>query len=111
MLWSTGSWKLERTRKLAGTGRALMFAPEGPRLAIAADGETAIWDARTRRKLVTLTGPGSSRVTQVAWSPDGHRVVTSSDDGVLRFWHASDGRLLASLYAIPLHPRLAARDP
>jgi WD40 repeat protein len=101
MLWSTGSWKLERTWKLAGTGRALTFAPEGPRLAIAAEGETAIWDARTRRKLVTLTGPGSSRVTQVAWSPDGHRVVTSSDDGVLRFWNASDGRLFASLYAIP----------
>jgi WD40 repeat protein len=99
-LWSTGSWKVERTLKLPGRGEALMFAPRGPRLAIAAAGETAIWDGHTGRKLVKLTGPGLSRGTQIAWSPDGHRVVTSSDDGVLRFWSASDGRLIASLYAL-----------
>jgi WD40 repeat protein len=100
MVWSTGSWKLERTWTLPGTGRALAFASRGPRLAIGTDGEAAIWDARTTRKLVTLTGRGSSRVTAVAWSPDGHRLVTQSDDGVLRFWNASNGRLLASLYTI-----------
>jgi WD40 repeat protein len=38
--------------------------------------------------------------TEIAWSPDGNRVVTSADDGVLRFWGASDGRLLASLYML-----------
>jgi WD40 repeat protein len=96
MVWSTESWKLERTWTLAGTGRALAFAPQGSRLAIAADGEAAIWDANTGRRLVTLTSPGSSKTTQVAWSPDGNRVVTAADDGVLRFWNASDGRLLAS---------------
>jgi WD40 repeat protein len=99
-LWSTGSWKLERTWTLPGTGRALAFASRGARMAIAADGEAAIWDARTARKLVTLIGRGTSRVTQVAWSPDGHHLITQSDDGVLRFWNASNGRLLASLYAI-----------
>ena len=44
--------------------------------------------------------PGSSKATQIAWSPDGHRVVTAADDGVLRFWNASDGQLLASLYTL-----------
>jgi hypothetical protein len=39
-------------------------------------------------------------MTQIAWSPDGKRVVTSADDGVLRFWRASDGRLIASLYML-----------
>ena len=97
MLWSTDSWKLERTWALPGTGRALAFATQGSRLAIAADGEAAIWDASTGRKLVTFTSPGSSKATQIAWSPDGNRVVTAADDGVLRFWNASDGRLLASL--------------
>lgn len=100
MLWSTGSWKVERTWRLPGTGRALAFAPHGSRLAIAADGEAAIWDASTGRRLVTLTSPRSSHATQVAWSPDGHRVVTAAADGVLRFWNATDGRLLASLYSL-----------
>jgi len=100
MLWSTGSWKLERTWALAGLGRAVAFAPQGSRLAIAADGETSIWDANTGRKLVTFTSPGSSKATQIAWSPDGNRVVTAADDGVLRFRNASDGKLLASLYTL-----------
>jgi WD40 repeat protein len=100
MLWSTGSWELARTWKLSGTGRALAFAPQGSRLAVAGDGDAAIWEASTGRKLVTLMSPGSSQATQIAWSPDAIRVVTSADDGVLRFWNASDGRLLASLYTL-----------
>ena len=100
MLWSTGSWALERSLSLPGTGRALAFAPQGPRLAVAGDGEAAIWDANTGRKLMTLSRPGSSQARQIAWSPDGNRVVTSADDGVLRFWNAADGRLLASLFTL-----------
>jgi WD40 repeat protein len=90
-IWSTASWKVERTWTLSDTGRALAFAPEGSRLAIASDGEAAIWDAETGDKLVAFSSPGSSQMTQIAWSPDGKRVVTSADDGVLRFWRASDG--------------------
>jgi WD40 repeat protein len=100
MLWSTGSWALARRWKLSGTGKALAFAPQGSRLAIAGDSNAAIWDASTGRTLVTLTSPGSSQTTQIAWSPDGNRVATSADDGVLRFWNASDGRLVASLYTL-----------
>ena len=99
-LWTTESWKVERAWKLAGTGRSLAFAPQGQRLAIAGDGEAAIWDASTGRKLVALTSHGSRQATQVAWSPDGNRIVTSSDDGVLRFWNAANGNLLASLYTL-----------
>lgn len=98
MIWTAGSWTVERSWNLAGTGRSLAFAPQGSRLAVAADGEAAIWDASTGRKLLTLTSPGSPAATEIAWSPEGDRVVTSADDGVLRFWSASDGRLLASLF-------------
>ena len=34
----------------------------------------------------------------IAWSADGRRLVSTADDGALRFWDAQDGRLLASLY-------------
>jgi WD40 repeat protein len=100
MIWATASWSVARTWTIPGTGRALAFAPEGSRLAIASDREAAIWDADTGRKLVTFTVPGSAQMQEIAWSPDGQRVVSSADDGVVRFWSSSDGRLLASLYML-----------
>jgi WD40 repeat protein len=54
----------------------------------------------TGARLATLRTPGSTQAQEIAWSPDGRRVVTSADDGVLRFWTASDGRLLAALYIL-----------
>jgi WD40 repeat protein len=99
-LWSTGSWRIERSWTLPGTGHSLMFEPRGSRLAVAGDGEAAIWDGDTGRKLMTLTSPGSARFLQIAWSPEGDRVVAAADDGVLWFWKAADGQLLASLYAL-----------
>lgn len=100
MLWSTASWTVERTWALPGTGRALAFAPEGTRLAVASDGEAAIWDANTGSKLVTFQVQGSAEFKEIAWSPDAQQVVSSADDGVIRFWSSSDGRLLASLYML-----------
>jgi WD40 repeat protein len=99
-IWATASWDVARSWTIPGTGRALAFAPEGARLAIACDGEAAIWDADSGRKLVTFAVPGSVQMQEIAWSPDGQRVVSSADDGVLRFWSSTDGRLLASLYML-----------
>jgi WD40 repeat protein len=96
-IWSTTSWAEERKWTLPGTGRDLAFAPQGSRLAIASENEAAIWDTRTGTKLFTLISSGSDEMQQIAWSPDGARVVAVADDGVLRFWNAVDGRLQASL--------------
>lgn len=100
MMWTTASWAVARIWTLPGTGRALAFAPEGSRLAVASDGEAAIWDAEAGRKLLTFSAPGSAEVNEIAWSPDGRRLVSSADDGIVRFWNAADGRLLASLYML-----------
>jgi WD40 repeat protein len=97
-IWKTGSWEIERSWTLKDRGRSLAFAPGDSRLAIASDGEAAIWNADKGSRLVTFSSPGSSEMTQIAWSPDGQRVLTVADDGVLRFWRAADGQLLASLY-------------
>jgi len=72
-LWSTTTWTVERTWGLSGSGQALAFAPADSRLAIAADGEAAIWDAVNGRKLVALSSPGSLQANGIAWSPDGRR--------------------------------------
>jgi WD40 repeat protein len=77
MIWSTASWNLERSWMLAGTGRALAFSPDGSRLAVATDGEAAIWDPNSGKKVVTLPIVGSTEFKEIAWSPDGRRVVSS----------------------------------
>ena len=100
VIWASASWDIARAWTLSGTGRALAFAPEGSHLAVASDGEAAIWDVEAGRKLVIFSTPGSAEMREIAWSPDGQRVVSAADDGVLRFWNASDGRLLASLYML-----------
>jgi WD40 repeat protein len=100
VIWATASWKVARSWGLEGTGRALAFAPRGSRLAVASDHEAAVWDAETGRKVMTFSSPGLGETRAIAWSPDGQRVVSAADDGVLRFWRVSDGRLLASLYVM-----------
>jgi WD40 repeat protein len=99
VIWETGSWRATRTVTLKGTGRALAFAPQGTLLAVASDGEAAIWDAATAKRVAKLVTPGSTEMREIAWSPDGLRIVASADDGPLRFWSAADGQLLGSLYA------------
>ena len=48
---------------------------------------------RTTAVLSGHTGP----LTVAAWSPDGARVVTASDDNTARIWEAASGELLATL--------------
>ena len=98
MVWTAPDWSLARTWTLPRRAEALAFSPAGDRLAITGNGDTGVWRADTATRLLTLTSPGSSSIDSVAWSPDGQRLVTTSDEGVLAFWDAADGRLLASIY-------------
>jgi WD40 repeat protein len=79
----------------AGTGRNFVvitgdvmgaaFSPEGRRV-VTTDGKNArIHDATTGRLNIVLTGH-EDRVTRVAFSADGHRVVTASQDKTARVW-------------------------
>jgi WD40 repeat protein len=46
--------------------------------------------------LLTLTGH-SGYVLSVAWSPDGTKIATASDDGTARVWSSSSGSTLLTL--------------
>ena len=71
------------------------FSPKGPLMVIAGPGNAAqVWDAETLRRVGSpLRHP--ARVTSAAFSPDGKRIVTASEDGSLRIFEATTGRLLA----------------
>jgi WD40 repeat protein len=74
------------------TVSALVFSPDGTRLASASeDGTAHLWDAATGALLHTLTGH-TAKVLSVAFRPDGARVVTASADGTVRQWDARTGQ-------------------
>jgi small GTP-binding protein len=48
------------------------------------------------RLLHTLRGHEDT-INQIAWSPDGRRIASASDDGTIRIWGSKTGRLLKTL--------------
>ena len=59
-------------------------------------GEIKIWDANTGECLKTLEGH-SKTVESVAYSPDGRRIVSGSDDKTIKIWDANTGECLKTL--------------
>jgi hypothetical protein len=50
-----------------------------------------VWDASSGKELLTLKGH-SAPIRSVAFSPDGQRIVTGSEDRTARVWDASSGK-------------------
>jgi WD40 repeat protein len=57
-----------------------------------------VWDAVAGRELLALGGHQNS-VNSIAWSRDGSRLATASQDGTARVWESSTGRELFTLRA------------
>lgn len=71
------------------------FAPRDGRVVIAGEGSTAQLLGIDGQTLAVLTGHGGA-VNRIAYSADGERFATTSDDGTVRVWDA-DGRPLLTL--------------
>jgi WD40 repeat protein/tetratricopeptide (TPR) repeat protein len=98
-------WNLNTNRVLARfrteeeTASALAFSPDGELLAVAAGFNAGIWDTERGVEIATLRGH-SSRLSSIAFSADGARVVTSGHDATARLWDVASGRQIAS-YRLP----------
>ena len=51
------------------------------------DGTVKLWDVATGQLAITLKGH-TGAVMSMAFSPDGHRLVSVATDGVVRKWDA-----------------------
>lgn len=91
--------------------RAVAYRPDGRRIVtLSESGGAQIWDAATGGLLRTFHWPAATLTPQdedeqwklpepghIAWSPDGHRLITTSADPVAWVWDADTGQRLFGL--------------
>lgn len=72
--------------------RAAVFSPDGKRMASASGLQVKTWDAATGQKLLSLTAPAQkpySAVQDLAFTPDGNRLLAALNDGTVKYWDAT----------------------
>jgi WD40 repeat protein len=89
----------DRERKQPGAGNVtsnLVYSPDGKWLVTGnggvgddSPGEVVVWDVAGTKKHVGLKGHPAA-VRQVAFTPDGRRLVSASADGTILVWDFAD---------------------
>jgi RNA polymerase sigma factor (sigma-70 family) len=102
-LWDTATgrecWRSTVSQGRGGFSDVVSFSADGSLLAT--DNHTAeilLWDARTGKPLATLPGHGK-QLNRLAFSPDGRRLVSTSQDGTALVWdiEAAIGHRIVSI--------------
>ena len=81
---------LEDTR---GRVKRARFCRQGRLMAVAVGGAVSVIEVGSRKLLRRIDADPKS-VNDVAYSPDGKRLVTAGDDQTARIWSVADGKLL-----------------
>ena len=67
-----------------------------------------MWDANTGREVATLAAHGGV-AHSCAWSPDGTRLASASDDTTVQIWDVTTGREVGRCRLAVSTPALKAR--
>jgi serine/threonine protein kinase/WD40 repeat protein len=87
LFWEVGSWQLRRERPRMGNCPVLAFSPDGRVLAtVPAHGLIRLTEPETGRELVTLEPPDPGIITWLRFSPDGTRLVASTENHAVQVW-------------------------
>ncbi|MBI5878289.1 MAG: hypothetical protein HZB53_11620 [Chloroflexi bacterium] len=105
VFWNAATNVAEFELSHASTVHASAFSPDGKLLAVGSgtygdttQGDVTIWNVASRQ--TTWTRPAHERpVNSVAWSPDGRRIVSGSDDETARILDAATGKELMLMKA------------
>jgi WD40 repeat protein/tRNA A-37 threonylcarbamoyl transferase component Bud32 len=79
-----------------GSGRSGVVPGEAPASPAPMRGKVMVWDATTGREIHVLKGHAGP-VNSVAFSPDGTRLASGSDDGTVKLWDLTTGEVLLTL--------------
>ncbi len=122
-LWETDTLLSMSAADLPLEGAALVaFSPDGTRVAAVRykpdrdvrEHPVYFYDASRHEELRELpyTAAGHEEtVNAIAWSPDGRRVATASDDSTIKLWNAENGTLVQTLEGPPTWVRCLAFHP
>lgn len=72
------------------------FSPDSQRVVGASGNDAQIWQLTPRSLVMTLSGH-SAPITAIAYSPDGTRIATASEDTTVILWDAQTGEQLFTL--------------
>ncbi len=82
------------------TVSSVAISRDGRRVAAATYSNLAfVWDAGRLNEPPAARLPHPNRVSFICFSPDSRQAATACDDGVVRWWDATDGSLLRTLRA------------
>ncbi len=88
-----------------GAVQAVAWAPDGIRIASAADDKTVqIWNGLTGNLLLTYTAHETT-IKAITWSPTGKYIASAGNDGTIQIWDALTGNHLFTFqkHSAPIH--------
>ncbi|MFN0204403.1 MAG: WD40 repeat domain-containing protein, partial [Bacteroidia bacterium] len=95
-------WSSEDGKLLAEFyGKLAVFSPNGETICFASEedslkGQLQVLNCETGKLILTLQGH-SRDVTSISFSPDGRKIISSSEDDTSKIWDAETGKLLLDL--------------
>ena len=90
-IWDATEVEGNEILKIEENVSAVTFSPDGTQIAAATGSNVKIWDAGTGEELRTLIGH-AGWVLDVAFSPDGKKLVSTSFDETTKIWSVTPGQ-------------------